>query len=115
MRGVIAIALVLALLLTGVCLAGLSPDAKVIVHVLPHTSRTCTKNFPTGISTCEDIITTEASTDCDCFPVFFNLTEYQGFDYSMTWPGTYSCVFTSCSVLTIGGIQWPGQGVSHAW
>jgi hypothetical protein len=64
---------------------------------------------------CSDIITTEASPDVDAFPVFFDLVEYQGFDYSLSWPGMYSCAFTSCSDLTIGGVVFPGDGVSHAW
>jgi hypothetical protein len=89
-------------------------NAKVAVHVLPHTTRACTKSFP-AITSCAEIITTEPSPDVDAFPVFFDLVAYQGFDYGMTWPGLYSCVFTSCSDLTIGGILWPGDGVSHAW
>jgi hypothetical protein len=87
---------------------------KVAVHVVPHASRTCTKNFPSIIG-CQEINTTEAGMDADCFPVFFDLVEYQGFDYGLSWPGLYSCAFTSCSVLTIGGIVFPGDGVSHAW
>ena len=87
---------------------------KAGVHVAPHGSRSCTKNFPI-ISGCGDINTTEASPDADCFPVFFELEEYQGFDYGMTWPGMYTCVFTSCSDLTIGSIVSPGDGISHAW
>ena len=88
--------------------------AKVAVHVLPHASRSCTKSFP-SIATCEDITTTETSPDVDAFPVFFDLVEFQGFDYGMTWPGLYSAVFTSCSDLTIGGIVNAGDGISHAW
>jgi hypothetical protein len=94
--------------------AGQNPLAKVAVHVIPHASRSCTKSFP-SIATCEDIITTEPSPDVDAFPVFFDLTEYQGLEYGMTWPGMYTAVFTSCSDLTIGGIVATGDGVSHAW
>jgi hypothetical protein len=95
--------------------AGLNSGvAKVAVHVLPHASRSCVKNFPT-IAGCSDIITTETSSDVDAFAVFFDMVEYQGFDYGMTWPGLYSSVFTSCSDLTIGGIVNTGEGVSHAW
>jgi hypothetical protein len=88
--------------------------AKVAVHVIPHASRSCTKSFP-SITGCADIITTEAGPDVDAFPVFFDLVEYQGFDYGVTWPGPYSCVFTSCSDLTIGGIVNTRDGISHAW
>ena len=93
---------------------GVNKFGKAAVHALPHTSRSCTKNFPVIVS-CGEIITTEPSQDTDCFPVFFDLVEYQGFDYGMIWPGMYTCVFTSCSDLTIGGIVNPGDGVSHAW
>ncbi|MFH1311656.1 MAG: hypothetical protein ABIJ00_00360 [Candidatus Eisenbacteria bacterium] len=96
-----------------VAFAGLNTDAKVAVHVLPHASRTCS-GLPT-IAGCADIIETETSHDVDAFPVFFDMVEYQGFDYGMSWPGLYSCVFTSCSYLTIGDIVWPGDGIAHAW
>jgi hypothetical protein len=89
-------------------------DFKVAIHVEPHTSRTCTKSFPV-IAGCGDIRTTEASIDVDAFPVYFDLTEYQGAEYGMAWQGMYSCAFTGCSDLSIGGIEWPGDGVSHAW
>jgi hypothetical protein len=87
---------------------------KAAIHVLDHASRTCTKSFP-AIVGCADIQTELAAPDADCFPVFFDLVEYQGFDYGMTWPGMYTCAFASCSDLTIGTILNPGDGVSHAW
>jgi hypothetical protein len=93
---------------------GTNPHARVAVHVLPHASRSCTKGFPV-IDNCGDFVTTEPGPDADCFPVFYYLTEYQGFDYALTWPGMYSCVFTSCSDVTIGGIVWPGDGISQTW
>jgi hypothetical protein len=93
---------------------GVNTEAKVAVHVLPHASRTCAKNFPTIID-CGNIQTTEPDYDVDAFPVFFDLVEYQGFDYGLMWPGLYSCAFTSCSALAIGTITWPGDGISHAW
>jgi hypothetical protein len=112
---ILAVAVALMLVLSATAFAGLNAGVgKVAVHVLPHAARTCTKNFPV-ITGCQDIVTTEPSPDADAFPVFFDLVEYQGFDYGMTWPGMYSCAFTSCSPLTIGGIVWPGDGVSHAW
>jgi hypothetical protein len=93
---------------------GINADAKVAVHVLPHASRTCAKNFPT-LTDCADIQTTEPAMDIDAFPVFFDLIEYQGFDYGLMWPGMSSCAFTSCSDLAIGTITWSGDGISHAW
>jgi hypothetical protein len=92
----------------------INTDAKSAVHTIPHASRTCAKNFPV-ISHCGDIQATEPSVDVDAFPVFYDLVEYQGFDYGLSWPGMYSCAFTSCSDLAIGTIAWPGDGISHAW
>lgn len=112
-RGV-AIGGCLILAVSSICVAGANPTAKVAVHVLEHASRSCTKSFP-SITKCQDIVYSTDSTDVDCFPVFFDLNEYQGFDYGLNWPGTYSCAFTSCSDLTIGDIVNPGDGLSHAW
>jgi hypothetical protein len=110
-----AVIAVIAILSLATCaFAGLNTEGKVAVHVIPHDSRSCTKAFPL-IPACSDIVYTEPGPDADCFPVFFDLVEYQGFDYGLTWPGMYSTVFTSCSDLTIGGIQFPGDGISHAW
>jgi hypothetical protein len=114
MKKVLVVVVALTLVLSASAFAGQNAAAKGAVHVLPHASRSCVKNFPV-ITGCGEIITTEAGADVDAFPVFFELAEYQGFDYAMTWPGLYSSVFTSCSDLTIGGITWPGEGVSHAW
>jgi hypothetical protein len=72
------------------------------------------KSLPAITDSC-DIVYTLPSQDADCFPVFLDLAEYQGFDYSMTWPGLYTCAFTSCSPLAIGTIVNPGDGISHAW
>ena len=88
--------------------------AKQSVHILPHDSRTCADNFPV-INGCEDIITTQPGTEVDIFPVFFDLVEYQGLVYSITWSGIYSCAFTSCSDNTIGDIVWQYDGISHSW
>jgi uncharacterized repeat protein (TIGR01451 family) len=87
---------------------------RVAIHVEPRGSRTCNMNMP-AISECEDIETMVPGKDVDAFVVFYRLSEYQGLDYSLTWPGTYTCAFTSCSDLTIGGISNPGDGISHAW
>jgi uncharacterized repeat protein (TIGR01451 family) len=95
---------------------GANQNAKVAVHVLPHDGgRTCAQGMP-EILGCADISTTLAGCgDIDFFPVFFEVAEYQGVEYGMTWPGSYSCAFTSCSDLTIGDIVRPGDGTSHAW
>lgn len=118
MPKVIGASLVFAVVLLPVlsvsAFAGANGYAKACVHVEAHGSRTCTKSFPT-ITTCWDIVSTEPNPDVDAFPVFYDLVEYQGFDYGMDWPGLYSCAFTSCSDLAIGTITWPGNGISHAW
>ena len=95
---------------------GPNPDARAAVHILPHDAgRTCTKGFP-AITACMDIVDTYAGCDdVDFFPVFFDLVEYQGFEYGVVWPGSGSCAFTSCSDLTIGEIINAGDGISHAW
>ena len=95
-------------------MGGMNYEAAVTVHVMEHASRSCTKGFP-SIVLCEDIVTTYEGHDADCFPVFYWLTECQGLEYGLNWPGTYSCVFTSCSDFTIGDIVNAGDGISHAW
>jgi hypothetical protein len=102
---------------------GVNTNCKVAVHVLPHEVRTCTEGFP-EITDCADIVAACSAGDVDFFPVFFDLNSYAGFEYSVEWPGTYSCAFTSCSGFTIGGIVWPANTVpywdnsdyvAHAW
>jgi hypothetical protein len=114
MKKAIALAAMIMIIVSTAASAGVNTNAKVSIHVIPHASRTCAKNFPT-ITSQGDIIFTEPSGDVDAFPVFYDMVEYQGFDYGLNWPGTYSCAFTSCSDLAIGTITWPGDGVSHAW
>jgi hypothetical protein len=114
MRKTTVFAVVIIFILSTAALGGVNHLAKVSVHALPHAARSCVKSFP-AVDGCEDILTTEAGNDVDAFPVFYDMIEYQGFDYGLTWPGAYSCSFTSCSDLTIGNILWPGDGISHAW
>jgi hypothetical protein len=115
MKKVLVVTVALMLVLSACAYAGLNSGvAKVAVHAIPHGSRSCTKGFPV-VTTCAEIIFTEPGPDADCFPVFYDLVEYQGVEYAMCWPGLYSTVFTSCSDLTIGGITFTGNGVSHAW
>jgi hypothetical protein len=115
MKKAILLASIMILIVSGASFAGINAEAKGWVHVLDHASRTCAKGFPADIDSCGDIIYTLAGQDADCFPVFWNMTEYQGFDFSLAWPGTYTCAYTSCSDLAIGTIINPGDGVSHAW
>jgi hypothetical protein len=107
---------VLLVVLTGnLALAGSNSGVGVSVHVMAYASkRTCSGGLP-SIYGCGDIKTTEASADADCFPVFYDLSEYKGFEYSLTWPGSYTCIFTSCSDLVIGDLVNPGDGIAHTW
>jgi uncharacterized repeat protein (TIGR01451 family) len=106
----------LVVMLSPAAYAGMNPDVKAAVHVLPHNAgRSCAKGFPI-LTGCEDIIDTyPGCDDVDFFPVFFDMVEYQGVEYGIVWPGYGSCSFTSCSDLTIGDIVNPGDGISHAW
>jgi hypothetical protein len=91
-------------------LQGGNLEVKVGVHVVPHEDRTCTRSFPT-ITTCSDIVATCAANDVDFFPVFYDLSEYHAVEYSVDWPGTYSCVFTACCFSQFGTIRWPAGTV----
>jgi hypothetical protein len=115
MKKAILVAAIMILSLSTSVFAGPNFNAKAWIHLEDHASRTCAKGFPTGIDSCDDIVYTLAGADADCFPVFWDLVEYQGFDYGLTWPGAYTAAFTSCSDLAIGTIVNPGDGVSHAW
>ena len=96
--------------------AGRDLGVMVTVHVLPHDNlRTCSRDFP-EIRGCSAIATTYAGCgDVDVFPVFFFVSEYLGLEYGLTWPGSGSCAFTSCSDLSIGSIEQPGDGISQVW
>ena len=104
---------------------GVNVAAKVAVHVLPHNDlRTCVRDFPVITCPSADINTTCPAGDVDFFPVFFDLVEYTVVEYGISWPGTYSCAFQSCSPFTIGDIIWPPgvvdpellqDGISQAW
>jgi hypothetical protein len=47
--------------------------------------------------------------------VFFDMVEFQGFAYGLSWPGSYTCTFYSCSYMTLGTIVNPGDGVIQTW
>jgi hypothetical protein len=114
MKTILIVALTLILALSGVALAGNNPQAKVAVHVRPHDAKLgC--DYGT-INTCQDLIVTEPGFNVDAFPVFFDLSEFQGCQYGMWWPGwAYSGAFSNCADLVIGDITWPGDGASHTW
>lgn len=115
MMKLMALLVLAAMILPGSSTAGLNAHvAKGAVHAEPHMARTCAGGLP-AIASCEDVVTTEPAADVDVFPTFYDLVEYQGFDYGLDWPGTGSCAFTSCSDLTIADIVQPGDGISHAW
>lgn len=103
-------------LIPGLVIGSENPGAKIAVHVLPHEAgRTCNSGMP-DLVLCTDINTTyEGCGDMDVFPVFYDVNEYLGVEYALEWPGSESCAFTSCSDLMIGGITWPGDGISQVW
>jgi len=111
---ILAIALIMVLGIAIALFAGVNENGKVAIHVLDHSGkRSCTNQFPV-IAGCEDIITTNAGTNVDFFPVFFDLAEYTGVEYGVTWSGP-SCAFTSCADFAIGGIVNSGDGISQTW
>lgn len=115
MKKTMVIAAIFVLVLTTYVLAGNNPVAKVAVHVQGHNSKQGCTGLP-AIAGCEDINTTYAESSFDAFPVFFDLAEYLGVEYGMCWPDwTYSAAWTQCADLVIGGIVWPGDGVSQTW
>ena len=104
------------LITAGGAVGGSNPDAKVAVHVLPFDChRACARNFPVLENPCDIIATIKNCGDIDFFPVFFDLVEYQGVEYGVEWPGSYSCAYTICSYTHIGEIVWPGDGTSQCW
>jgi len=115
MKIAIASCMLFAVLAANLATAGNNPNVAVTVHVMAHASkRSCSSGLP-SIDRCDDLKTTVSSVDADCFPVFYELSEYLGCQYGLTWPGTYTCTFTSCSDLVIGEIINPGDGIAHTW
>jgi hypothetical protein len=109
-------AVVIVLVMAGALTGGANQHAKVGVHVVPYNcNRACNRFFP-QIKSLHDITATyDGCGDIDFFPVFFDLVEYKGFEYGVDWPGSYSCVFISCSYTRLGDIVWPGDGISQVW
>jgi hypothetical protein len=112
----ISMTFLIVVVLASSSLAGNNPGAKVAVHVVPHDdSRSCGTNFPDFYSICYIEYFYLGCDGIDVFPVFFDLVEYRGFEYSLTWQGSASCLFTSCSDLHIGDITASGEGISQVW
>jgi hypothetical protein len=113
MKKALVVAVALTLALSALAFAGNNPDAKVAVHVRPHSAKAgCT----VAITGCGDIMTTEPGYSVDAFPVFFDLVEFLGCEYGLCWPTwTYSAAWNNCADLVIGSIIWPGDGASHTW
>ena len=115
MKRALVVAVALTLILSVAAFAGNNPAPKAAVHVMPHATRTCTKSFPV-ITGCADIVTTEPSPDADAFPVFFDLCECKGLEFSLTWPEwTSDAMWHSCADVSAGDIRRPGDGVAVAW
>jgi hypothetical protein len=114
-RAFVGMACLILLTVTGLLADG-NENAKVAVHLLPYDcNRRCIRKFPV-INSCEEIQTTYVGgVDIDFFPVFFNLVDYQGVEYAVEWPGSYSCLFIDCADNSLGNIVWPGDGITQAW
>jgi len=93
--------------------AGNNPTAKAAVHVRAHNAKL---GCNVTIGSCVDIVTTEAGFSVDAFPIFYELTEFLGVQYGLTWPAwAYSAAFQNCSDLVIGAVSTPGTGAAHTW
>jgi hypothetical protein len=114
--GLIVILWVMAVLpAASPCLAGNNPAMKCAVHVKAHNAKQGCDNLPV-IEMWEDLNFSCEYASFDAFPVFFDITEYLGVQYGMTWPDwTYGAAFTSCSDLVIGSVTAPGTGAAHTW
>lgn len=94
--------------------AGNNPEVKAAVHVRAHNAKMGCR-YGT-IEDCTGIVTTEPGFSFDAFPVFFNITEFKGCAYGLTWPEwPYGAAFTSCSDFVIGEIVNPGDGSHATW
>jgi hypothetical protein len=103
------------LAVAGPCLAGRNQSMKCAVHVRAHNAKQGCDNLPV-IEWWYSLLLTYEGASFDAFPVFFDLYEYLGVQYGLTWPDwTYSAAFTSCSDLVIGSVTTPGTGAAHAW
>jgi hypothetical protein len=113
---IVVLILCCVLLAAGSALAGANAGAKVAVHVMPFDChRSCNRNFPVIENECDIVATLKDCGDIDFFPVFFDLVEYQGLEYGVEWPGSYSCAYTMCSYTHLGEIVWPGDWTAQCW
>ena len=114
MRRVLLIALCFVLLLSTAVLAAYNPDAKVAIHIRAHNAKLgC--DYGTIVD-CHDIVYSFTGESIDAFPVFWDLTEYLGCEYAITWPEAWgTAAWNNCADLVIGEITSPGMGASHTW
>jgi hypothetical protein len=115
MKRSLLIGLLLVCVLSTLAMAARNPDAKVAIYVRPHNAKA---GCSLTLTDCSSIVTTEASFSVDAFPVFFDLTEFLGCAYSLTWPDwEYSGAMTNCADFIIGNITRPGnqQYAAHTW
>jgi hypothetical protein len=116
MRQVSIVSIILILVLTGIGLTGSNPNVKVAVHVLPvDCDRRCSRGLPEITSPCDLETSYKGCGEVEFFPVLYDLNEFQGVEYSVVWPGPYSCAFSPCSFAHIGEIVLPGDWISQIW
>lgn len=112
------IVIVVGLLALGfvTCWAGTNGQTKAAIHIKDHMAKQGCSNLP-PINSCYDIITTyEGLASNDIFFVFYDFSEYEGLEFSVTWPMSWgSGTFSNCADFVIGGIQVPGDIVSMTW
>jgi hypothetical protein len=110
------VAVAVTFTLSGFASAGLNPQVKAGVHILPHDpERWCYSNFA-EINGPEDIVFTyEGCEEVDFFPVFFDLNECLCVQYAVVWPGYETCSFNPCSFSHIGEIIEPGDWIVHCF
>jgi len=91
-------------------------DSKIAVHVIEYdATMDCDEKLPI-IETCADIQSTWNGSNVLAFPVFFDLCEYKGVEFGLSWPEwEVSGSWQSCADLSIGEISHPGEGVSQVW
>jgi hypothetical protein len=111
----LALALVVTILATA-AFAGANRCGKVAIHLKPYPT-SCHRTFPV-FTKCPDIHFFYTGCDnIDVLPVFFDLTEYTGLEFGMTWPvewGTMSWVRCNGSAA-IGNIVNSGDGTRIVW
>jgi hypothetical protein len=117
LRGVLLLVIATVLLICCEALAYSNQNVKVGIHVLPHDpERGCYINFPVIDDPSDIVFTYEGcGEEVDFFPVFFDLTECLGVEYSVIWPGSQTCTFTICSYSHIGQLIYSGDWIAQCW